>query len=112
MVFKTKIKCPVCEGEAKLSKTSLQMFGGLVTLKDNPIYECNKCREKFATGKMVDKTAEEARKQFSFARKIVSTGGSLAITMPPDLARFYKLKKGGNIQLVPENEQMLKVKIC
>ena len=76
------------------------MFGGLVTLKDSPIYECNKCREKFAAGKIVGKTLEEARKQFSFARKIVSTGGSLAITMPPDLARFCKLKKGGNIQLV------------
>ncbi|MDP2973646.1 MAG: hypothetical protein Q8N60_01210, partial [Candidatus Diapherotrites archaeon] len=101
MVFKTKIKCPVCEGDAKLSKTSLQMFGGLVTLKDNPIYECKSCKEKFATGKMVDVTVEKARKEFSFARKLISTGGSLAITIPPDLTKFYKLKKGEDIQLIP-----------
>ncbi|MBN1941192.1 MAG: YgiT-type zinc finger protein [Candidatus Diapherotrites archaeon] len=111
MVFKTKIKCPICEGEAKLSKTSLQMFGGLVTLKDTPIYECRKCNEKFATGKIVDKTLEKTRKEFSFARKIVSTGGSLAITVPPDPAKFYKLKKGENVQLVPAGEHLMKVEV-
>ena len=110
MVFKTKIKCPSCEGEAKLSKTSLKMFGGLVTLKDNPIYKCSKCKEKFATGKMVDKTLEKARKEFSFARKLISTGGSLAITIPPDLTKFYKLKKGESIELVPAGEHLMKVK--
>lgn len=111
MVFKTKIKCPVCEGEAVLSKTSLQMFGGAITLKENPIYECSNCKEKFATGKMVDSAVEEARKEFSFARKLISTGGSLAITIPPDLTKFYKLKKGENIQLIPAGEHLMKVKV-
>ena len=111
MVFKTKIKCPICDSEAKLSKTSLQMFGGVLTLKDNPIYECSKCKEKFATGQIVDKTVEKARKEFSFARKIVSTGGSLAITVPPDLAKFYKLKKGENVNLVPAGEHLMKVEL-
>ena len=111
MVLKTKIKCPICEGEAKLSKTSLQMFGGVVTLKDNPIYECNNCTEQFATGKIVDETVEKARKEFSFARKLISTGGSLAITIPPDLTKFYKLKKGENVQLVPAGEHLMKVKV-
>ncbi len=111
MVFKTKIKCPICEGEAKLSKTSLKMFGGVVTLKDNPIYECRKCKEKFATGKTVDKTVKRARKEFSFARKLISTGGSLAITIPPDLTKFYKLKKGEDIQLIPAGEHLMKVKV-
>lgn len=111
MVFKTKIKCPICEGEARLSKTSIKMFNGVVTLKDNPIYECSKCKEKFATGKMVDKTVERAKKEFSFARKLISTGGSLAITIPPDLAQFYKLKKGESVELVPAGEHLMKVKM-
>jgi len=111
MALKTKIKCPVCEGNAKLSKASLKMFGGLVMLKENPIYECEKCKEKFATGKMVDSTVEKARKEFSFARKLISTGGSLAITIPPDLAQFYKLKKGESIELVPAGEHLMKLKV-
>jgi len=111
MVFKTKIKCPICEGEARLSKTSLKIFGGVLKLKDNPIYECSKCREKFATGKIVNKTVERARKEFSFARKLISTGGSLAITIPPDLTKFYKLKKGENIELIPAGKNLMKVKV-
>lgn len=111
MVFKTKIKCPACEGDAKLSKTSLELFGGTVSIKDNPIYECKNCGEKFATGQMADKTLEEAKKQFAFCRQIVSTGGSLAITIPTDLAKFYRLRKGEKIELVPAGEKLLKVKI-
>lgn len=111
MVFKTKIKCPICKGEATLSKTSLQMFGGMITLKDNPIYKCGNCKEKFATGKIVDETVEKARKEFSFARKLISTGGSLAITIPPDLTKFYKLKKGEDIQLIPAGEHLMKVEV-
>lgn len=111
MAFKTKVKCPICEGDARLSKTSLKMFGGLIMLKDNPIYECMKCKERFATGKMVDSTVEKARKEFSFARKLISTGGSLAITIPPDLAQFYKLKKGESIELIPAGEHLMKIKI-
>ncbi len=94
MVFKTKIKCPVCEGAAKLSKTSIEVFDKAITLKDNPIYKCSQCGETSATSNIVDKTLKEAKKQFGFCRQIVSTGGSLAIILPTDLAKFYKLKKG------------------
>lgn len=112
MVFKTKIKCPICEGQARLSKSSIELFGGAISIKDSPTYECQKCGEQFGTGNLVDKTLEEAKKQFGFSRQIVSTGGSLAITIPPDLAKFYKLRKGEKIELVPAGEKMLKVKIC
>ncbi|MFH1239654.1 MAG: hypothetical protein V1672_00380 [Candidatus Diapherotrites archaeon] len=111
MVIKKIIKCPVCEGEATLSNESIELFKGLIKLKNNPIYKCSSCKEKFATGKIVDKSLQEARKEFSFARKLISTGGSLAITIPPDLARFYKLKKGETIDLVPAGEHLLKVKL-
>jgi len=112
MVFKTKIKCPVCSGKAVLSKENLELFDGLITLKNNPIYKCENCRESFASGKLVDETLNKARKQFNFSRRIVSTGGSLAITFPSDLTKFYKLKKGEKIKLIPEGERSLKVQIC
>lgn len=71
MAFKAKIKCPVYKGGAKISKTSLRLFNGLITLKDTPIYECIKCKEKFATGKMVDENLKAARKEFSFNRQLI-----------------------------------------
>ncbi|MFH1664336.1 MAG: hypothetical protein ABH986_06065 [archaeon] len=112
MVFKTKIKCPVCSGDAVLSKENLELFDGLIKLKNNPMYKCNKCRESFANGKMADETLSKAGKEFNFSRQIVSTGGSLAITLPSDLTKFYKLRKGGKIKLVPEGTRSLKVEIC
>lgn len=109
MVFKAKMKCPICEGEAVLSKSNLTLLNGAFVLKDNPIYECTNCKEKFATGKIVDKTLELAKKGFSFTRQVISTGGSLAITLPPDLSDYYKLEKGEKIKLVPKSSKELSV---
>ncbi len=105
MVFKTKMKCPICEGQAVLSKTNLSLFNGVIMLKNNPIYECTNCKEKFATGKMVDETLKKAKKEFSFTRQVISTGGSLGITFPGGLSEYYKLEKGENIKLVPKSSK-------
>ena len=105
MAVKTKIKCPFCEGEAVLSKASLTLFSGALSLPDNPIYECVKCKEKFSTGKMLDATLERAKKEFSFTRQVISTGGSLGVTFPPDLSEYCDLEKGENIKLVPKSKK-------
>lgn len=109
MVFKTKIKCPFCEEQAVLSKTSLNFFNGLVSISDAPIYVCTNCKEEFATGKIVDKTLSNAKKMFSFTRQLISTGGSLGLTFPPDLSRYYKLEKGEKVKLVPKSEKEISV---
>ncbi len=109
MVVKTKIKCPFCEGKAVLSKASLTLLKGALSLPDNPIFECTKCREKFATGKMIDATLERAKKGFCFTRQVIYTGGSLAITLPRDLSRYYCLEKGENIKLVPKSKNEISI---
>ncbi|MDD5163467.1 MAG: hypothetical protein PHD95_04635 [Candidatus ainarchaeum sp.] len=105
MAGKTKIKCPFCEGEAVLSKANLALFSGAISLPDNPIYECIQCKEKFSAGKMVDATLERAKKEFNFTRQIISTGGSLGITFPPDLSEYCNLERGENIKLVPKSKK-------
>lgn len=103
------MNCPICGEKAFLSKQSLDLFNGLFKLKDNPIYECKNCFEKFATGKMVDLALDMAKEQFNFRRKIISTGGSLAITLPIDLSEFYKMKKGKDVQLIPKSKKELRI---
>jgi len=109
MVIKTGIKCPLCGGKAVLSKSSINLFKGIITLKENPICECIKCEEKFATGDIVDKTLEKARKNFGFTRQIISSGGSLAITLPSDLSEYYGFEQGEKIRLVPKSEKELSI---
>ncbi|MFH1256962.1 MAG: YgiT-type zinc finger protein [Candidatus Diapherotrites archaeon] len=111
MAFKAKMKCPVCEGEAVISKNTLRLFKGMITLKENPIYKCIKCGEEFATGKMVDETLGRAKKQLSFKRQIISTGGSLAITFPSDLSEYYGLEKGEKVRLIPESAKEIRLVI-
>ncbi|HZX20582.1 MAG TPA: YgiT-type zinc finger protein [archaeon] len=109
MVIKTKMNCPVCNGGAVLKKATTKLFNGLIVLKDEPLYECMKCGEQFATGKMVDESIKRAKKAFVFNRQIISTGGSLGITFPSDLSEYYKLGKGKNVSIIPENENTIKI---
>jgi hypothetical protein len=105
MDIKAKVKCPFCSGQAVLSKSNLRLFNGALTLKDNPTYECKNCRERFAMGKMVDNALENAKKEFAFTRPVISTGGSLAITLPSDLSEYYGIEKGEKIRLVPKSKK-------
>jgi YgiT-type zinc finger domain-containing protein len=109
MVFKAKVKCPACKGDAALSKASLEIMNGLIRIKDNPIYKCKKCGEEFATGEMLDRALEKAKQQFNFERQIISTGGSLAITLPTDVSKYYRLSKGKTIQIIPQAKNEFRV---
>ena len=103
MVFKAKVKCPLCGSAALLSKSNLSLFNGTFTLKDNPLYHCIGCGEEFASGKMVDDSLKSARRQFSFKRQLISTGGSLALTFPGDLLQYYGLSSGSKVNYSPIN---------
>lgn len=108
---KEKIKCVFCDGEADLKYETIELLGGKVTLKEQPYYKCKKCGNEFITSEQMKETEKQIN-VFSITRPIVSTGRSLAITIPTDLAKFYKLKKGEKVQLIPESKHSLKVKIC
>ena len=107
---KGKIKCVFCAGSAEIKYETIELLGGKVILKQQPYYKCEKCKKEFITSKQMKET-EKQLNVFSVTRPIVSTGRSLAITIPKDLAKFYKLKKGEKVQLIPESKHMLKIKI-
>ncbi|MFH1588792.1 MAG: YgiT-type zinc finger protein [Candidatus Diapherotrites archaeon] len=109
MALKTKMNCPLCEGEAKLIKVTTKLFNGLIVLKDEPAYKCIKCGEKFATGKMVDASAKRAKEAFKFKRQIISTGGSLGITFPSDLTEYYGLNQGTKVNIIPKNKNTIEI---
>jgi YgiT-type zinc finger domain-containing protein len=101
MVLKKIETCPVCKGRASLKKYTAKLFNGELKVKDSPIYECTKCGEEFGTGESLDEGLAIAKQAFSFQRKVICTGGSLAITLPMDISAYYKLKRGSKITLIP-----------
>jgi len=108
---KENVKCAFCKGETELKHENIELLGGRLVLKQQPYYKCLKCKEEFVTSEQMKETEKQIN-SFYVSRPIVSTGRSLAITIPTDLAKFYNLKKGEKVQLIPESRQMLKVKIC
>lgn len=104
------MRCVFCDGKTELKHESLNLFDGKLVLKQQPYYKCKKCGEEFVTSQQMRETEKELN-AFSMMRPIISTGRSLAVTIPTDLAKFYNLKKGKKVQLIPENKQLLKVKI-
>jgi hypothetical protein len=108
---KENVKCVFCEGEAELKHENIELLGGKFVLKQQPYYKCLKCRGEFVTSEQMRETEKQIN-SFYVSRPIVSTGRSLAITIPTDLAKFYNLKKGEKVRLIPESKHLLKVKIC
>lgn len=106
---KPEIKCPLCKGTAKLIKKNIKLSKGKATLKGAESYKCQKCGEIFSTSKQVKESEKRIRNEFFFKRKIISTGGSLAITLPSDLSEYYKLEKGTTISIVPEGKNAIKI---
>ena len=109
--MENKIDCYYCKGKAILKQRDLKLFEGKIVLKQQPYYQCLKCRRDFATSEQMLETEKELN-TFSVKRQIVETGRSLAITIPKEMAEFFELKKGSEIQLIPESKSILKIRIC
>lgn len=108
---KEGMKCVFCEGKTTIGCENIELLDGKIVLKQQPYYKCLKCKKEFVSSEQMKETEKQIN-SFCVSRPIVSTGRSLAITIPTDLAKFYNLKKGEKVQLIPENRQMLKVKVC
>ncbi|MFH1257219.1 MAG: AbrB/MazE/SpoVT family DNA-binding domain-containing protein [Candidatus Diapherotrites archaeon] len=105
-----KVDCVFCGGETEVKCETIELLGGKVTLKEQPYYSCRKCKKEFVSSEQMRET-EKQLNSFSITRQIVSTGRSLAVTIPADLAEFYNLKKGEKVQLIPESRHLLKLKM-
>jgi len=107
-----KIECHLCKGKAVLEFEDLKLSEGKIIIKDSPYYKCLKCKEEFATSEQMHELSDQINTKFVFKRPIINAGRSLAITIPTDLAKFYGLKKGEKVSLIPEGKHSLKVKIA
>lgn len=106
-----KIKCVFCGGIAEIKFENIELLSGKVVLRQQPYFKCMECKREFVTSEQMRETEKQIN-VFSITKPIVSTGRSLAITIPKELAKFFDLKRGGKVQLIPESRHLLKVKIC
>jgi hypothetical protein len=106
-----KIKCHLCNGEAILKYEKLELNEGRIVINDSPYYHCNKCNEDFSTSEQMIELDKQLHTQFSFKRNLTTSGRSISLNLPSDLANNYKLKKGKEIELIPQNSKQILLQI-
>jgi hypothetical protein len=103
-------KC-ICGGIGVLIFEDVKLFEGKLILKDQPYYKCNNCGEEFSTSKQVSRGADEVREFLGITRKFISTGGSVAATFPPAIAKQHGIKPGKKFKLVSEGPKKIAIVI-
>jgi YgiT-type zinc finger domain-containing protein len=98
-----------CGGTAVLRFEDIALFGGKLVLKDQPYYHCPQCGEDFSTGRQVSMGADEVREFLGISRKFISTGGSIAATIPPAIAKQHGIRKGKKFRLVSEGPKKIAI---
>jgi len=103
-----EIKCIFCKGKTELHYEDLGLLDGKITLKGEPYY---KCKKEYVTSSQMRGT-ETKINSFYITRPVIATGRSLAITLPPDISNFYSIKKGTQIQIIPESKTTLRLRLA
>jgi len=108
---KKEIKCIFCKGKTELCYEDISLLDGKVNLKGEPYYKCSSCkREYVSSGQM--KETENKLNLYYIKRPVIATGRSLAITLPPDITEYYSIKKGTQVQIIPESKTTLKIRLA
>jgi len=111
MEYEKEIKCHLCKGKAVLRSREMKFNNGDITFKDSPYYECSKCKEEFATSEQMYELNDKIHAKFAFRRPIINAGRSLAITLPSDIVKEYKLDKGQEVRIIPQNSKKILIQL-
>jgi hypothetical protein len=100
--MENKIKCHFCGGVAIIKYEDITIDDGKITIKNEPYYSCQKCKQEFCTSEQMFALDKRLHEQFTFKRSVIAAGKSLAITLPADIVTHYKIKKGKKVSILAE----------
>ncbi|MFH1751397.1 MAG: AbrB/MazE/SpoVT family DNA-binding domain-containing protein [archaeon] len=87
----------------------LKCSGKMIEKKDKTpdgveynFFKCTKCGEGLLTMEQLDELAKDYREMKRFSAKLSKWGESIAVRIPKELVKKYKLKKNKEVTLVPE----------
>ncbi len=99
------IICAACKVPMEPGILSRYEYLEGVPLHHVPCYLCPKCNKTFFTYEqakdMQTRTREIHEHSFGFERKVLTSGSSLVVGIPNELAEHLKLKKGQKVRILP-----------
>jgi hypothetical protein len=108
---KKEVKCIFCNGKIELCYEDLFLLDDKVALKKEPYYKCSNCKREYVSSTQMKETEKKLQPYYA-TRPVIATGRSLAITLPTDIAKFCSIKKGTQVQIIPESKTILKIKLA
>lgn len=104
------MKCIMCNNGTLKGKTvEYKEFG--ISLGKYKANVCAKCGEAFFDSETAQKIQAKSKELglFGLAKKtkVAKVGNSLAIRIPKEIADFIKLKKEGEVKIIPKNQHEL-----
>lgn len=105
--------CPTCKINLIKKRIKYNLLGE--TLGIFPAEICPKCKEQFLSkeiSEVIEKIAKEKGLwELKHKTKISKVGNSLSIRLNKKLASFFKINKGKEVTLYPENKNTIIVRI-
>ena len=104
------MKCVMCDnGTLKEKMVEYREFE--ISLGKYKANVCAKCGEAFFDSETAQKIQAKSKELglFGLAKKtkVAKVGNSLAIRIPKEIADFIKLKKEGEVKIIPKNQHEL-----
>lgn len=105
-------KCIMCGKKLKRGKVDYDVCG--INLGKFPADVCS-CGEQYFDEKTAERMTEATKKAgvFGIAKKtkVSYTGKSLMVRIPKQIAEFADLKKGVEVEIVPESRKKISVRV-
>ncbi|MCD5409447.1 MAG: AbrB/MazE/SpoVT family DNA-binding domain-containing protein [Methanocellales archaeon] len=105
-------KCIMCSKKLKREKVDYEVCG--INLGKFPADVCS-CGEQYFDEETAERMTEAAKKAgvFGIAKKtkVSYTGKSLMVRIPKQIAEFADLKKGEEVEIVPEGRKKISVRV-
>lgn len=104
-------ECPICPGKLVKREVNFSLYGESLGRFKADV--CDKCGEEFfdeESSKKIDEAAKEKGLYGLEANtKISEVGNNMAIRLNKRLIEFFKIKKGEEVTVYPENKNRLVV---
>jgi ribosomal protein S27AE len=108
-------RCPVCgKGVLRPARVQEERFGVNLGKYDGEV--CNRCGESFLGSKSMKRLETWAKELglwgLSTKVKVVRSGNSLVVRIPPPLAKHLRLRSGLELLIAPDKERRLVLELA
>lgn len=98
------MKCPICSGELVPESNEYSIIGRRIPYNS---FRCTKCKEELVYKGEAAKVFTEVadyKKELHYKKKLGYAGNSLVLRIPTKLAKSLKMRRGSEVDILPDKK--------